>query len=189
MSKFNLKFYKNRCFGIILIILTYNIIVSGQLKTLEYDGVYVENKSGVYTILKNSKAYVGHYVTSSNMLKAFWHFPKKVFTPEDNRVKVTSVASFILKGDEFNGSNISYVELFEIEEIKLNMGRFFRNGDTIWENGLAFRSKEDENGKPLKIEFLRKKVEDKYIIYPKISLETKKLYGLFTGKDYYLIQM
>ena len=107
----------------------------------------------------------------------------------DNRVKVTSVASFILKGDEFSGSNISNVELFEIEEIKLNMGRFFRNGDTIWESGLAFRSQEDENGKPLKIEFLRKKIEDKYILYLKISLEKKKLYGLFTGKDYYLIQM
>lgn len=189
MSKLKIKLYLNRCFGIMLIILTYKNIVLGQLKTLKYDGVYVENKSGVYTNLKSSKAYVGHYVNSSNMLTAFWHFPKKIFTPEDNRVKVTSVASFILKGDEFSGSNISNVELFEIEEIKLNMGRFFRNGDTIWESGLAFRSKEDENDKPLKIEFLHKKVEDKYIIYPKDALEKGKLYGLFTGKDYYLIQV
>lgn len=189
MSKLKIKFYLNSCFGLLLIILTSSINVSGQIKNIEFDGVYVENKSRVYTNLKSSKAYVGHYVNSSNMLKAFWHFPKKIFTPEDNRVKVTSVKSLILKGDEFNGSNISNVELYEIEEIKLNMGRFFRNGDTIWENGLAFRSQEDENGKPLKIEFLRKKVEDKYIIYPQDALEKGKLYGLFTGKNYYLIQL
>lgn len=158
--------------------------VAQKIKT---DGVFIETTSGGYVELMKNEGQHCYYV--KNVFNSFWKYPKKWFTLESNIVEVDVAKVVFLKSSLFTDESMAKLEMFEVQELKLNLP-FFHCSSKVYDDGqIAYRSKEDEKGMPVYLDFKYSRIsENKYMVEINSDLEKGKLYGVFVNNNYYIFK-
>ena len=171
---------------VILLLASFTSALFCQKEKIEFDGVYVIDKTGMTTKLYPNPAKTAHYV--SKMLVPFYRSPQRAFSLSDSVLVVGSFGHLVLKGPQFSSETLQKLAIGEFKKIELGFP-FFSDGYNVYEDGTAMIHLPESDHKLENIINLKSLDTFTTEVFLKKSLDSNVTYGILVNDNFYFLRI